>query len=171
MDRKKSPLPTRLSEVEAHQLLARAAELDARFGETVTTEQLSAAALEAGISAEALERAAADLAAGRLGSPTWAVTMQKGVTTGLRVVAAAALTVWLLKDASRPLAQGIGLALAVFGAYVALGWLWRRLNRGLGAARSLRAHEPSERPSESMDDHVSLSVRLFASAEAQHGAA
>lgn len=171
MNSKESPLPKRLSEVEAHQLLARAAELDARFGATVTTEQLSAAALEAGISAEAIERAAADLAAGRLGSTTRAMAIRQGVTAGLRVVAAAVLIVWLLKDVSRPLAQGIGLAFAVYGAYDALGWLWRRLNRGLKAAGILRAQAPVERPPESTDDHIALSVRLFAPVKTSHGAA
>jgi hypothetical protein len=171
MDGKKRTLPQRLSEVEAHQLLARAAELDARFGASVTTEQLSAAALEAGISAEAIEQAATELAAGKLGSPVRGAVIRAGIAAGGHVAVSAALVWWLIVDASRPLAQGLALAFAVYGAYKGLGWLLRRFSQGLRAAAGRKPATPPERAAESNDDHTSMSVRLFAAPAVSSGAA
>src|SRR5688572_26493723 len=91
MDGKKTTLPAHLSEAEAHQLLARAAELDARLSARVSTEQLSAAALDAGISPDALAQAAAELAAGKLGSPARGAAIRVGIVAGGRVAIAAGL--------------------------------------------------------------------------------
>jgi hypothetical protein len=168
---KRKHLPQRLSEVEAHQLLARAAELDARFGETVTTEQLSTAALEAGISGEAIEQAAAELAAGQLGSPARGAVIRTSIVTVGRLAVAAGLTWWLLVDASRPLAQGLALGFAVYGAYAALGLLSRRFRRGLRAATDLTPGTPQDGAAESTEVHKSMSVRLFAALDASPGAA
>lgn len=171
MEGKKTTLPQRLSEVEAHQLLARAAELDARYGASVTTEQLSAAAAEAGISAEAIAQATAELAAGKLGSPARGAAIRASIAIGGRIAVAVVLTWWLLVDASRPLAQGLALAFAVYGAYKGLGWLLRQLSQGLRAAVGRKAATPLERTAESSDDHTSLSVRLFVAPETSRGAA
>lgn len=55
-----------VSEDEAHRVLARAVELDARATSDVSVEQLRAVAAEAGIAPEALDRALQELRAGRL---------------------------------------------------------------------------------------------------------
>jgi len=171
MDGKKTTLPHRLSEVEAHQLLARAAELDARFGSSVTTEQLSAAALEAGISSEAFAQAAAELAAGKLGSPARGSWIRASIVSIGLLALSAGLTWWLLVDPKRPFAQGIALAFAVYGAYKCLGWLSRGLSQGLKATTAGKAAIPGERTAESKGGHTSLSVRLFAVPDAARGAA
>jgi hypothetical protein len=59
-------LPDSLSEDEAHRVLARAVELDARTVSDVSVSQLRSVAEEAGIAPEALERALLELRAGRL---------------------------------------------------------------------------------------------------------
>lgn len=161
----------KLSEVEAHQLLARAAELDARLEARVTTAQLSAAALEAGISAEALAQATADLEAGKLASPARNVVIRQGLASAGRVVVATGLVWWLLVDASRPLAQGLALAFAVYGAYKALGWLGGRLRQGLKAARSLEPDRVLEQSAERADDRTAMRMRLFAAPGASRGTA
>ena len=166
MDRKNTTLPQRLSEVEAHQLLARAAELDARFGASVTTEQLAAAAIEAGISAEAIAQASAELAAGKLGSPARSAAIRASIATGGRVALSGVLIWWLLVDASRPLAQGLALVFAVYGAYKGLSWLSRLISQGLMAAGGRKPAVPLERTAESNNDPTALSVRLFAAPEA-----
>lgn len=171
MDAKKATLPQRLSDVEAHQLLARAAELDARFGTSVTTEQLSAAAIEAGISAEALAQATAELAAGKLGSLARGALIRAGIATGGRVAISTVLIWWLLVDPTRPIAQGVALAFAVYGAYEGLGWLARRFGRGLKAGTGRKPTTPVERTAESRGDHTSLSARLFGAPDAARGAA
>lgn len=169
MDRKKAKLPKHLSEAEAHQLLARAAELDARLGTSVTTEQLSAAALEAGISPEALAQATTDFAAGKLGSPARGAAVRLGIVAGSRVTIAAVLVWWLIVDATRPFAQGLALALAMYGAYKALGWMLRHLSQGLKAASSIES--PLEKSHGAADDHTSLSVRLLSAPGTCQGAA
>ena len=171
MDGKDGTLPQRLSEVEAHQLLARAAELDARIGTSVTTEQLSAAALEAGISAEALAQATAELAAGKLGSPARGAALRASIASVGRVAISAVLVWWLLVDPRRPFAQGVALAFAVYGAYKCLGWVLRRFSQGLMAASGRKPVTPLERHAESKADHTSLSLRLFAAPKASRGAA
>ena len=60
------PLPDSLSEDEAHRVLARAVELDARAMSDVSISQLRSVAQEAGIAPEALDRALLELRAGRL---------------------------------------------------------------------------------------------------------
>jgi len=171
MDGKKTTLTQRLSEVEVHQLLARAAELDARFGASVTTEQLTAAALEAGISAEAIAQASAELAAGKLGSPARGAAISASIATAGRVAVSAVLIWWLLVDASRPVAQELALIFAVYGVYKGLEWLSRRFNQGLRAATGRKPAVPLERAAESTDDHTSLSIRLFAAPDVSCGTA
>ncbi len=161
MDGKNSTRPQRLSEVEAHQLLARAAELDARFGASVTIEQLSAAAREAGISIEAIAQASTELAAGKLGSPARSAAISASIVTGGGVALSASLIWWLMVDAGRPLAQGLALAFAIYGAYKGVGgmsrWFRQRLRAGTGRTTGV----VREHPAESNDDHASMSVRLF----------
>lgn len=171
MDGERVKLPQHLSEVEAHQLLTRAAELDARLGTSVTIEQLSAAAVEAGMSAEALEQAAAELAAGKLGSPARGAAIRRGIVAGGRVAIAAVLVWWLIVDATRPVAQGLALAFAVYGAYKALGWLLPRLSQRLKAAGSLKPAPPLENSPGSTEDHTVLSVRLLTALTACRSAA
>ena len=168
MDNTRTTLTQRLSDVEAHQLLARAAELDARFGASVTTEQLLAAALEAGISAEAIAQASSELAAGKLGSPARSVALAASIASGGRVVLAAVLIWWLVADAGRPLAQGLALVSAMYGAYKALSWLSGGFNQQLQKLRALTGRKPAVplTRADKNDDATSLSVRLFAAPEA-----
>ena len=162
MDDTRTTRTQRLSEVEAHQLLARAAELDARFGASVTTEQLLAAALEAGISAEAIAQASSELAAGKLGSPARSAALAASIATGGRVVLAGVLTWWLIADAGRPLAQGLALISAMYGAYKALSWLTRGFNQRLTALKAAKQKpEVALKLADRKDDLTSLSRRLF----------
>ena len=167
MDDKRTTLTQRLSEVEAHQLLARAAELDARFGASVTTEQLLSAALEAGISAEAIAQASSELAAGKLGSPARGAALAATIATGGRVALAAVLIWWFIADAGRPLAQGLALVSAVYGAYKALGFLSGGLTQRLQKLRASTDRKPAVplKRADKNDDLTLLSLRLFASPE------
>lgn len=127
----------------------------------MTSEELSAAALEAGISAEAIAQASAELAAGKLGSPARGAGISASIATGGRVAVAAGLTWWLLVDASRPLAQGFALAFAGYGAYKGLGWLSPRFSPGLRAAIGRKSATPLERAAASNDAHAAVSAEAM----------
>lgn len=158
-------MPQRISEVEAHRLLARAAELDARLGASVDAAQIRSAALEAGISEEAVAQASAELEAGRLGSPSKGAALTAMFAVGGRVLAAAALVIWALADAGRPVAQLLALTVAVYGAYDILSRSARWLRNRWEAQRHRRSESTApERASNRESDGTARSVRLVASA-------
>jgi hypothetical protein len=73
-----------ISEDEAHRVLARAVELDARAMSDVSVEQLRAVAAEAGIAPEALDRALHELRAGRLSGVHRATSRRRVLARQLR---------------------------------------------------------------------------------------
>ena len=155
-DQKDAPDATRISEEEAHRLLARAAELDARSAASVPLSQLRDVAREAGIAPEAFERALTELRAGTLGPRT----VGQAVSARLaRYRRHAVLLAWVAGSFITPgdLVFQTGLvALALYGAYegcVRLShWLGRHPPRPAaprGAAdESDKAAPESGRPEE-----------------------
>ena len=152
----KPTVTRRLSEVEAHQLLARAAELDARLSMSVRADQLWNAAREAGISEEALAQATAELDAGKLLSPTRGAAIRGALGTFGKISFALVFVVVALKDPRYPLAQLSALSLAVYGAYDVRS----RLVRWFGKRRRDMARQQtlSHRP---LDLHKCAFLRQF----------
>ena len=124
---------TSISEEDAHRLLARAAELDARQGASVPIAQLREVAREAGIAPEAFLQALTELEAGALGPKT----VGQAVSAWLaRYRRPAVLAAWLVSSFITPgdvVFTTAGLALAFYGAYegcvLLLQWLGRRPRR------------------------------------------
>jgi hypothetical protein len=163
-DHQKVTEPRRLSEVNAHRLLARAAELDARLGASVDADQLRSAALEAGISEEAFAQARQELESGQLDSPTRRTAIVGFLATGGRVLGAAALVVWALADAGRPVAQLLALAVAVYGAYDILNRSARWLGGSWNKAAQRRADAKARQHPERGDNRAPFVVRAFTTA-------
>lgn len=170
-DAQKPTVTRRLSEVEAHQLLARAAELDARLSTSVSADQLWSAAREAGISEEALAQATAELDAGKLGSPARSAAIKAFLVVFSRLAIAAVLVVAAIASPKAPLAQLLALAFAVYGAYEGLG----RLGRWFGKRRRDLARQQADvqldDTTRSTDEHASMAVRVFSAAAPSRGAA
>jgi hypothetical protein len=154
--------PRRLSEDEAHQVLARAAELDARRPATLSVEQLWASAAEAGISREAFTQATAELEAGKLGPKTIRVALASGLADLGRVALASVVVYLAIVDPNRPIAQLIGLACAVFGAYVGVGSIARWIGRQRHRLASTQASQAGETDSVEDNSHNSMAVRVLA---------
>jgi len=168
---KEGTIPRRLSEVEAHRLLARAAELDARLDSSVSAEQLISAAVEAGISEEAVAQAAAELEAGKLDAPSRKAVIMGFLATGGGVLISASLVVWLLADASRPIAQLLALGIAVYGAYDLLSRTVRWLKKRRGGSKVRRVRPASAPASERDDDPAAPAMRLLLASPPSRGAA
>ena len=167
----KPTVTRRLSEVEAHQLLARAAELDARLSTSVSADQLWSAALEAGISEEALAQATAELDAGKLLSPARGAAIRAVLGTFGKVAVAAVLIFALFVSPRYPLAQMVGLALAVYGAYDSSSRLVRWFGKWRRYAVRHHGEISSEHAEAPTDEHRSMSIRIFVVATSAHGAA
>jgi hypothetical protein len=170
-DPQKPTLTRRLSEIEAHQLLARAAELDARLATSVSADQLWSAAREAGISEEALAQATTELDAGKLVSPARGAAIRAFFGTLSRIGIAAVLVYALLASPKFLLPQLIGLAFAVYGAYDGLGRLVRWFGKRRRDVAPQQVERPSGETSGSTDTHTSMAVRTFAARISAHGAA
>ena len=173
-DSKARTVPRQLSEVEAHQLLARAAELDARLESRVSAEQLWSAAREAGISEAALAQAQRELDGGMLLSPARGAVMRAGLRTFCVAAVSAALVITLMASPKYPLAQLAGLVFAAYGAYDVL----RRVGRRFGNRRDHRelaevaaAETVASRADEAVRDDVSMAIRVFTSSVSPLGAA
>lgn len=153
----------RLSEDEAHFLLARAAELDVRQLATVSLDELRISAVAAGISEAAFEQAATELQTGRIGRRS-----RPSIVSSFGRLGQVALAVALIIAAFRTpdysgwwIAQLFGSACAVYGAYklVTISTTW------LGGLRGrLLPQHASDAPDDiedlSRDDH-SMAVRVL----------
>ena len=118
-----------LSEEEAHRLLARAADLDARGMPSIWLDQLRAAAKEAWISPESFARALTDLRAGKLEPPTVGQSLSARL---VRYRRHAFLASWVLASfATRGdiVSVTLELCLAMFGAYEGVALLARWMGR------------------------------------------
>lgn len=152
----------RLSEDEAHQVLARAAELDARRPATLSLEQLWASAAEAGISRDAFTQATAELEAGKLGPKTIRVALASGFATLGRVALASVVVYLAIVDPNRPIAQLLALACAVFGAYVGVGLIARWIGRQRQRLASTQASQAGETDSVEDNADTSMAARILA---------
>ena len=112
-----APDTTRVSEEDAHRLLARAAELDARDTASMSLAQLRDVAREAGIAPEPFDRALAELKAGTLGPGTVGQAVAARLATYRRQ---ASLLAWvgaaLITPGDIVFQTGL-IALAQYGAY------------------------------------------------------
>ena len=143
MDESGSPAPDRLSEEEAHRVLARAVELDARVEAGISLTQLREVASEAGITERSLEQAlrevtaAADHTVGVRPRPLTGLSAQwlarhRLVAAAVTFVAAALLT------PGDVVVQTLVLTLPLYGAYELILAVVRR-----------RAHRPGPPPQDS----------------------
>jgi len=164
--------PRRLTEDEAHQVLARAAELDARLPYTVSMDELWSSAEAAGISREAFAQATAELRAGTLARIRGHGAIRAAVARSAQFVLALALFYaafrtpdywgwWIL--------QPIGGAWAVYGAYKTLGAIARWM--GGGYRRTSQELPPTDTPDTAPRSDMSMAVRVLNLRQALSGAA
>jgi hypothetical protein len=162
------PHPDGLSEDQAHRILARAVELDARNEELISFAQLRAVAAEAGISAEALEQAVQEVHAGHLHQTVrplrqWRLVAQRLMRNRLLavIIAVAAAAVLTPGDV---VVQTALLALQIYGAYeLSHALIGRRAKRdGPPNARDTLPHDPVRKAdSHRRADGASRSLRLI----------
>jgi hypothetical protein len=154
----------RVSEEDAHELLVRAAELDARLPTTVHLPELWSAAAQAGISREAFELATAELQAGKIGHRRRRLAIRPALVRSGQVAIATAMIVFALSTPDYSgwwIAQSLAMGCAVYGAYKAIGAVgrWTRGLSGLRRAVDTPDAEPMaiDRPT----GDASLAVCVF----------
>jgi hypothetical protein len=154
----------RVSEEDAHELLVRAAELDARLPATVSLPELWNSAAQAGISREAFEQATAEPQAGKLGQRRRRLAIRPVLVRSGQVAIATAIIVSAFGTPDYPgwwIAQSIGMGCAVYGAYKALGAVGR-WTRGLGGLRpAAAAPNPEHPPNDQHASDTSMAVRVL----------
>ena len=164
--------PRRLTEDEAHLVLARAAELDARLPYTVSMDELWSSAEAAGISREAFAQATAELRAGSLARLSGRGAMRGAVARSAQLVLAMALFYMAFRTPDYWgwwIAQPIGGAWAVYGAYKTVG----AIARWIGGGHRRTSHElpPANTLEREPRSGMSMAVRVLNLRQALGGAA
>jgi hypothetical protein len=154
-----------VSEEDAHRLLARAAELDARGPSSVRLTQLRESARDAGISPEAFAQALADLRTGNLSPKSVGQAVAARLARYRRQAFAVAYLAAAFITPGDVIAQTVTLTLALFGAYEGVmllaRWLGRQPRRPT-PFRMTAASESKDNPASPRTDKTSLPFRVLA---------
>ncbi len=154
----------RVSEEDAHELLVRAAELDARLPATLSLHELWNSAAQAGISREAFEQATVELQAGKLGRHHRRLTIYTALLRFSQIGIATAIIVTAFSTPDYSgwwIAQSVGMGCAVYGAYKAIGSAGRWTRGLLGRRSAADALNPENAAHERPSDDASMAVRVF----------
>jgi len=167
--------PTRrLSEDEAHGILARAAEIDARSPQMVSEAELWRAAEAAGISRDAFAQATAELRAGTLERARGRHALSIALVRPAKVFIALGLFYAAFRTPDYSgwwIAQSVGAAWAIYGAYKTVGAIMRWTQSLRGSRASTHETVQSQTREDSSRSDTLMAVRVLSLRQVPRGAA